>query len=397
MTETVKDLALPPGRWRVSRVDKGHVRAVHQSALGIGAVVRPDAGRRTGSDGELESDGGTEPDPAAEGTADPGALPAAPGDGPPEPRTWRTSPDGTLPAVVGDPLLPAVGDWLYPDGAQIRIGPRLSELVRDGSDNTSREQVIAANVDAVLIAEHLEPQPALGRIERLLAIAHRSGARPIIVFTKSDLATDAEHWVAQARSIAPAATVLAVSASTGTAIEELREALEEVSTLVLVGPSGAGKSTLVNVLAGEEVMVTGQVRGDSRGMHTTTHRQLVALPTGQVLIDTPGLRSIGLVATAEAVAATFEDVTVLATQCRFGDCAHESEPGCAVLEALEAGDLSERRLESWRKLQREAIRQAARSDARLAAEQHKKRMRSVRANRAARGTARRRQGTDRWN
>lgn len=360
MSDEIKaDLPAPPlaeQRWRVLRVDKGHVRAAPENML------------TPGRQGEVAA----------------------------ATQTWRTDATGSLNAVVGAAIVPAVGDWLYPDGKEMRIGPRTGELVRDGVDGSSREQVIAANVDAVVLVEPLQPEPALGRIERLLTITHRGGARPLVVLTKADLADDGDHWAAQVRRIAPRTGVHIVSASTGAGVAELAQDMHTDRTLALVGPSGAGKSTLVNVLAQGELMVTGDVRRDGRGMHTTTRRELVVLPSGQMLIDTPGLRSIGVVATAGAVATTFSDITELAQACRFSDCAHDSEPDCAVLDALDAGELDERRLQSWRKLQREALRQAARSDARLAAEQHKKRMRSVRANRAARGTARGRQGTDRW-
>ncbi|WP_223408828.1 ribosome small subunit-dependent GTPase A [Occultella gossypii] len=298
-------------------------------------------------------------------------LPAAgPGEEPAE-LTIATGRDGTLPAVVGDPLHPAVGDRVVVDGDRTLVAPRTSELARDGSDRTSVEQVIAANVDVVVIVEHLEPAPSLGRLERMLTIAWRSGAIPLVVLTKADLVSDAAHWVTEAGAVAPGVGVVAISASTGAGLDELEVHLGEAQTLVLIGPSGAGKSTLVNALAGADVMVTGVVRGDGRGMHTTTHRQLVPLPGGRLLIDTPGLRSVGIVATEEAVAATFEDIAALVELCRFNDCAHEREPGCAVVAALDAGELSERRFESWRKLQREARRQAARADHRIAAEQRR--------------------------
>lgn len=309
--------------WRVSRVDKGAVRLV------------PDGGA------------------------------VAPAD---EPLVVPTDRDGTLPVTVGEPVVPAVGDRVVVDGDRALVMPRTSELVRDTVGKTSLVQVIAANVDTVVITEHLEPEPALGRLERMVTIAWRSGATPLIVLTKSDLVDDADHWVAQARSVAPGVEVVAVSAASGSGLAELRTALDEARTLVLVGPSGAGKSTLVNALAGGHVMATGDVRGDGRGMHTTTHRELIALPEGRWLIDTPGVRSVGLVATEEAVAATFTDIEELAAGCRFRDCLHTTEPGCAVVAAVESGELLERRLESWHTLRRESLRQAARADSRLAAE-----------------------------
>lgn len=332
-----------PTRWRVARVDKGAIRAI--------------------------PDDGVTPLPTS--------------------RTWRTSPDGTLAAVVGEPLAPAVGDWLHVHDDIVRLAPRVSELRRDSAGTTSAEQVLAANVDTVIIAEPLEPLPALGRIERLLTLAHRSGAAPVVILTKADLVDDDEYWAEQVRHVVPGVEVQAVSASTGAGVGVLHAALADATTLVLLGPSGAGKSTLVNALAGSQVMATGQVRGDSRGRHTTTHRELVPLGNGQMLIDTPGLRSIGLVASAESVAATFSDVESLAADCRFTDCAHDREPDCAVQEAVETGDLPERRLDSWRSLHREVERQAARVDARLAAERGRQVRRAAKSARAARSRARR--------
>ena len=309
--------------WRVSRVDRGAVRLVADGGLGA-----------------------------------PGA----------EPIMLATHRDGTLPMTVGDPVVPAVGDRVMVDADHTLLMPRTSELVRDTVGKSSLVQVIASNVDVVVVTEHLEPVPALGRIERLVTIAWRSGATPLVVLTKADLVDDADHWVAQASSAAPGVEVVAVSATSGAGMADLAAALGDAVTIVLVGPSGAGKSTLVNALAGSEVMSTGDVRGDGRGMHTTTHRELIPLPGGRWLIDTPGVRSVGIVATEEAVAATFSDIEELAAGCRFGDCLHTTEPGCAVVAAVEAGELPERRLDSWHTLRREAFRQAARADSRLAAE-----------------------------
>lgn len=290
-------------------------------------------------------------------------------------RTVPTRPDGTLAVTVGEPVPPAVGDWLllaadhgHDDGARPLLLPRTSELVRDSAGREAREQVLAANVDVVLIAEHLDPAPSLGRVERLLTLTYRTGASAVVVLTKADLAHDPAGWVEDVRAVAPGVSVHAVSAVTGQGLGDLEAALPEDATLVIVGPSGAGKSTLVNALAGTDVMGTGPRRRDGRGRHTTTHRELVVLPRGRSLIDTPGLRAVGLVATPEALEAAFDDVATFAAACRFADCSHVAEPGCAVLAALAEGALSERRLASWRSLAREARRQAARSDARLAAE-----------------------------
>ncbi|QTE29667.1 ribosome small subunit-dependent GTPase A [Pengzhenrongella sicca] len=281
--------------------------------------------------------------------------------------------DGLVPGPQGLRWAPTVGDVAVSrpraDGVPhlAELLPRRTELVRDSAGSTSRTQALAANVDVVLVAEHLDPEPDLGRIERLLTLAWRCGARPVVVLTKADLVPRASIVAAEVTAAAPGADVHVVSATADTGLEPLRALLRPGVTLVVVGPSGAGKSTLVNALAGAEVMSVGDRRADGRGRHTTTHRELIALDCGAFLIDTPGLRAVGVVADAAAVEATFPDVAELALACRFADCAHESEPGCAVRAALESGELPERRFDSWRRLAREAAWQARRSDARLAA------------------------------
>lgn len=269
--------------------------------------------------------------------------------------------------------VPTVGDWAalveWPDG-RITIEavlPRRTSVVRDGVDRTSHGQVLAANVDLVVVVEHLAPDPDLGRIERLLVLAWGSGAQPLVVLTKTDLVPDPGGMVAEVAAAAPGVEVLGVSATTGDGVDAVRAHLAPGRTMVLLGPSGAGKSTLTNALAETEVMATNAPRADGKGRHTTTHRELIVLPGVGVVLDTPGLRSVGLVADADAVADAFPEIAELAEYCRFRDCAHESEPGCAVLAALEDGSLDERRLASWRKLGREAAFQARRADARLQA------------------------------
>ncbi len=285
------------------------------------------------------------------------------------PSTIRLRRDGTLEAAVGEPLAPAVGDRLLVDGDRALVLPRTSELVRARVDGTSGAQVLVANVDVVVIAEHLDPDPSPRRVERLLTLVRGSGAEALVVLTKGDLAPDPEGWVARIRRLGRGVEVLAVSAVTGEGLPALDAALPARSTLAVVGPSGAWKSTLVNALAGRDAMATGGRRRDGRGRHTTTHRELVHLPDGRVVIDTPGLRSVGLVAEAGALEATFDDVASFASGCRFADCTHRAEPGCEVLAAVADGRLPARRLDSWRALGREARFQAARSDARLAAEE----------------------------
>lgn len=278
-------------------------------------------------------------------------------------------PDGArVPPTVGDLLV--LADAVPGDPPHVHhLVPRRSALVRSTAGTSSREQALAANIDVVLVVEHLDPDPSLGRIERLLTLGWRSGAQPVVVLTKTDLVPDPQSMAAEVAAVAPGVPVHPVSVVDGSGLDALRALLQPGTTLVMVGPSGAGKSSLVNALAGHRVMDTGERRSDGRGRHTTTHRELVPLRGGVMLIDTPGVRGIGLVADAGSVEETFADVAELAADCRFADCAHVSEPGCAVLAAVEAGELPERRLESWHRLAREAAHQARRADVRLAAEE----------------------------
>lgn len=281
--------------------------------------------------------------------------------------------DGLVPGADGERHAPTVGDVVdvapRPDGVPHveRLRRRRTALVRDSAGRSARTQVLAANVDVVVVAEHLDPDPDLGRVERLLTLTWRSGATPVVVLTKADLMPDPAGMAADVAAAAPGVAVHAVSATAGTGLEPLRALLTAGTTLAVVGPSGAGKSTLVNALAGAHVMATGTRRAGGRGRHTTTHRELVALPGGALLVDTPGLRGVGVVADAGALDSTFADVAALADGCRFADCGHTAEPGCAVLAALDSGDLPERRYASWQRLVREAARQERRSAARTAA------------------------------
>lgn len=279
-----------------------------------------------------------------------------------------------LGAIAADrTALPTVGDWAvlfdWPDGRTTieALLPRRTSVVRDGADRTSHGQVLAANIDLVVVVEHLDPDPDLSRIERLLVLAWGSGAEPLVILTKTDLVPDPAGMIAEVAAVAAGVDVLGVSGTTGRGVDAVRGRLHQGRTLVLLGPSGSGKSTLTNALAGTEVMATGGRRADGKGRHTTTHRELIVLPGLGVVLDTPGLRAVGLVADADAVDDAFPEVVELAEQCRFRDCAHEVEPGCAVLAALDDGTLDERRLASWRKLGREAAYRARRADARLMA------------------------------
>lgn len=282
-----------------------------------------------------------------------------------------------LAAAADDPTTaPCTGDWVvgrrWSDGriSAEAVLPRRTAFMRAGvTPGVSKGQVLAANVDTVIVAEGLQPEPDLGRIERLLALGWQSGAAPAVVLTKADLASDADAMRADVEAAAPGVPVHAVSAVTGDGLAELAGYVAAGRTVALLGASGAGKSTLTNALASAAVMATRAPRADHKGRHTTVHRELVMLPGGGMVIDTPGLRSVGLWDAADGVDRVFADIEALAVSCRFGDCGHDAEPGCAVLAAVETGELPERRLTSWRKLQREMIWIAGRTDARLRAEQ----------------------------
>lgn len=249
--------------------------------------------------------------------------------------------------------------------------PRRTAFVRSTSSKRSDGQILAANVDHAVVAVSLAVELDLGRVERFLALAWESGAQPVVVLTKADLVTDPvtlAHLVQDVENTAPGVSVVAASAHCGDGLDILR-ALVGDGTSVLLGQSGAGKSTLANALIGEDVMDVRAARDvDGKGRHTTTTRNLLALPGGGVLIDTPGLRGVGLYDAESGVGQVFAEIEELAERCRFHDCAHESEPGCAVRAAVDGGELPVRRLESYRKLIRENQWIVAKTDARLRAE-----------------------------
>jgi ribosome biogenesis GTPase / thiamine phosphate phosphatase len=364
----------------------------------------------------------------------------------------------TAPANGPDPAAaPCVGDWVTvrtrAEGVRevAAVLDRRTAFVRGavgrdsrgGLSGDSRGQVLAANMDVAFVAEPAavaspsdagrdpgqaadpgraadlgqtaghEPGlaadrgraasapsssggPDLARIERLVALAWESGATPVVLITKADLADDLETLLADVSAAAPGVDVHAVSAVTGAGVAAARSYLvagvgRAARTAVVLGASGAGKSTLVNALAAAEVMRTQQIRAsDGRGRHTTTHRELIALPGGGLVIDTPGLRRIGLFDAGDGLSRAFADIEGLAAECRFADCSHRQEPGCAVLAAIESGDLPERRLASWHKLRREAEWIASRTDARLRSERSRRWRQIHRAQRRAR-----RQGDER--
>jgi ribosome biogenesis GTPase / thiamine phosphate phosphatase len=224
-----------------------------------------------------------------------------------------------------------------------------------GDDERAQPQPLAANIDSVLIVVGLDAPYNPRRTDRLLSLAWASGAEPVMVMTKADAAEDVEAALDDVRDHVVGAEVVAVSVRTGQGMDRLRRHLAPGRTVVLIGQSGAGKSTLANHLAGEDVLAAAEVRKDGRGRHTTSHRQLLRLPGGALLIDTPGLRSVGLWEAQGSLSdAAFGDIDDLAAQCRFSDCAHEQEPGCAVREALAGGTLDQERWKSYRKLREEA-------------------------------------------
>lgn len=260
---------------------------------------------------------------------------------------------------------PAAGDWVAAarqpgsDLEIIEVLPRHSELARRAPEDREGTgvQVLAANIDLLALTAPLDRPSSLNRLERMLVLAWESGARPLVVLTKADLAaaSDIEPTLAEVERAALGVEIVVTSATTGLGIPTLR-ALAASSTVAFLGPSGAGKSTLVNALIGETVQETGDVRAaDHRGKHTTTSRDLIPLPGGGVLLDTPGLRSLGLLDPEAGMASTFSDIEELAKQCQFSDCSHGREPACAVLESVRAGALSARRLDSYIKLQRELL------------------------------------------
>lgn len=271
--------------------------------------------------------------------------------------------------------LPAVGDWVTmtvtandPSATIIQsVLPRRTAFRRKTAGPVTEPQVIAANIDIAFIATALPNDVNLRRIERYLTLIWESGATPVVLITKSDLVSAPDDFIRDVRAVAVGVDVVAVSTVSGAGIDAIRAMLSPGITAALLGSSGTGKSTLVNALAGETLQRVGEVRDDGAGRHTTTHRQLIDLPNGASLIDTPGLRELQLWSAAGGLEETFRDIAELAERCRFRDCTHASEPGCAVLAALERGVLDADRLHHWRELQRELAYLERRQDAAAAA------------------------------
>ena len=287
-------------------------------------------------------------------------------------RTYAWTEAGEVEAVLSGRLeniaasaaeLPAIGDWvaLLPlpgeEKAVVQVLlTRTTCFSRKSAGGRTTEQVIAANIDTLFLVSGLDDELNIRRIERYLLLARESGAEPVVVLNKSDLRGDAEEIAGKVRAIAPALDFILTSASDGSGMERLAPHLGPGRTVALLGSSGVGKSSLINRLAGGEVARTGEVREkDSRGRHVTSHREMVFLPSGVILIDTPGMREVAIWVSEEGIAAAYPEIDELSERCKFRDCAHETEPGCAVLDAVESGDLNAARLESYHRLRKEFL------------------------------------------
>lgn len=275
--------------------------------------------------------------------------------------------------------LPVVGDWVAlaarpgeRTGTIHSLLPRSSRFSRKRAGRETEEQVLAANIDAVFVVTSLNADLSLRRIERYLTLAWESGAMPVVVLTKADLVSDISDDVRQVARIAVGVPVHAVSAVTGEGIDQLLTYFGGGRTVALFGSSGSGKSTLTNTLAGADVQRVTEIRDDDKGRHTTTRRELIALPGGGVVIDSPGMREMQLWDAGDGISNAFDDIESLAGECRFRDCGHAGDPGCAVAKALEDGRLDRTRYEGYLKLQRELHFLALKKDARARSEQNRK-------------------------
>lgn len=279
--------------------------------------------------------------------------------------SWATCTGRLLNEAGGPEDLPAVGDWVAIDeGGQIAaVLPRRSCFVRKAPGGGSRPQVICANVDTVFVVTAVGADFSPRRIERYVAAIWSAGANPVIAVNKTDLEHDAVALAEILDEVAPAVDVLYTSALEGRGLDELTARIAPGKTVALVGSSGVGKSSLINRLVGSERQATAPVRdSDDKGRHTTTRRELCLLPGGGLVIDTPGMRELGLWDAVDGVEAIFADIEALADDCRFRDCGHEGEPGCAIAAALESGELSAERYDSYRDLLKELAYEARRAD-----------------------------------
>jgi len=292
---------------------------------------------------------------------------------------WSTSGEslaklsGRLNRELQDASYPGVGDWVtlreQPLEGETSVIESLLDrrtvFIRGAAGQQTREQVIAANVDIVFVVSGLDGDYNIRRIMRYLARIWASGAEPVVILNKADVCDDLDSRIAEVEAVSPALTVVTTSAKRSEGLDSIRQHLHPGTTAAFVGSSGAGKSTLINALLGEERFPTSGVRADdSRGRHTTTHRQLVALPSGGLLIDTPGMRELALY-DEEGIDAVFSDIESMSAQCRFRDCSHQGEPGCAVQQAVDRGEIPAERLGHYLKLRAEAQSYELRSDERL--------------------------------
>ena len=301
--------------------------------------------------------------------------------------------EGELPAeasgrlrylATGSADLPAVGDWVVIRVREAErkatiheILPRKSKFSRKMVGSRDEEQIVAANIDTLFVVVGLDNDFNPRRIERYLIMARESGAHPVVILNKADVTDDVEEKRLEVERVALEVPVLVLSAKQGRGIEELSPYTGAGQTVSLVGSSGVGKSTIINRLLGVEKQKTQDVRtGDERGKHTTTHRELLQLPTGGLIIDTPGMRELQLLVRDQGLRDTFDDIEALAARCYFGDCGHESEPGCAVRDALEQGGLAAERFGNYRKMQEEMAQLAARQN-RRAVEAEKERVKKL--------------------
>jgi len=293
----------------------------------------------------------------------------------------RAKPTVRLLKAASDPAdLPVVGDWTAVLASKDLDVPlihavlaRRNAITRGDPGTTSDTQVLASNIDTIFVVHPVAEPPNLRRIERELSLAWNSGAIPVVVLTKVDLASDPDTLHATVGSIALGVDVLLVNALDGESAGQLLAYISDHRTAVLIGPSGAGKSTLINALLGEQRQATRDVRAsDGKGRHTTVARELIKIAGQGVIIDTPGLRALGLIVSEEGISSAFPDIEQFARSCRFRDCSHYHEPGCAVRLAVESGTLLPERLASYHKLVREARVAAMKTDARLRAEKKRK-------------------------
>ena len=267
----------------------------------------------------------------------------------------------TLPAIHTDPTL-TVGDWilLSPEGRLLRVLDRASCFRRKAAGSRVSEQLIAANVDTVFIVCSLNDDFNLNRIERYLGIVHEAGVEPVVVLTKSDTCDESEERKRQVQALDNRLCIEPVNCLDPESTKVLSPWCRRGKTIAMLGSSGAGKSTLTNTLLGEQRQATAGIReDDSKGRHTTTQREIIASPNGTLILDTPGMRELQLVDCETGLQATFSDIEALSTKCRFSDCQHNQEPGCAVKAAIAAGEIDQRRLDNYRKLIREQALNAA--------------------------------------